>query len=189
MFPRKVRDSFIPRFIVLVVLFFGTVSRQALAEEAAVQAPASGDAKVQEVQDPSKAAPLQTPPVFTPKTGSSKWSDGWYEGSEGYTTAFDEYKKTDKPMAVYISVGWCPYCRKFEKEILSSPAVKEFLKDKLMVNVNPEAGPEENALASHYRVTGFPSFYVHVPRSDTVIRLYTGGSPREFIQQFEEATK
>lgn len=187
---KRLRNSFILYLRILAVFIFGTVSRQAWAEDVDVRVAASEDVGVQEVKGPADAAlPQQTPPVFNAKTGASKWSDGWYEGGEGYVAAFEAYKKTDKPMAIYISVGWCPYCRKFEKEILSSPAVREFLKDKIMVNVNPEASREENALASRYRVTGFPSFYVHASRSNTVVRLYTGGTPQEFIEQFEEATK
>lgn len=189
MISQRLRSAFIPGLMMLTIFVFGTVSRQAVAEEAEAQGEVPEDVMAQEVMDPTDEVAPQQAPVFAPKTGSSKWSDGWYEGGEGYDAASEEYKKTGKPMAIYISVGWCPYCRKFEKEILSSPTVREFLKDKILVNVDPEASQQENALASQYQVTGFPSFYVHAPKSNDVVRLYTGGTPEEFIEQFEEAAK
>lgn len=160
----RLRSSFFLGGVGLTVLVFGAIFWQVFFGKADLHAAAS-------------------------EPGASKWSEGWYEGVEGYKAAYEEFEQTGKPMGIYMSVGWCPYCRTFEKGILSSPAVKEFLKDKIMVNINPESGPRENALASHYRVTGFPTFYAHVPRTNRVVRLYTGGTPREFIKEFEEATK
>ncbi|MBU9889476.1 MAG: thioredoxin family protein [Candidatus Omnitrophica bacterium] len=120
---------------------------------------------------------------------SSPWSEGWYENAEGYEEAMAEHKRTGKPMGVYMTVTWCPYCRQFEKRVLSSSVVKDYLKDKILVSINPEAGRRENVLAYRYRVTGFPTFYVHRPGSERVTRLYLSGTPREFIQEFEDASK
>ncbi len=174
----------------LVGLFFSAGPWEIFAEDTGSSTAVPEGVVAQAVTEPTGAVPSQlVTPAFAPKPGSSKWSDGWYEGGGGYAAALDEYKRTDKPMAVYMSVTWCPYCRKFEKEVLSSPVVREFLKDRIKVNVNPEASQEENALAYQYHVTGFPSFYVRSPRSNNVVRLYTGGTPREFIEQFEQATK
>lgn len=128
-------------------------------------------------------------PFLFQKAEPSKWSEGWYEGAEGYEKAFDEFEKTGKPMAVYMSVGWCPYCRTLEKEILSSPEVREFLKDKIKVNINPESGRAENVLAYRYNVSGFPSFFVHRPGTKKVARLYTGETPQQFIEQFKYFTE
>lgn len=185
------KSPFFQGFIVLVVGMFLTAPQQALAVDDNAQAVPSQDVVAQEVGNPANGVPpQQTPPIFVPtKSGSPRWSDGWYAGGEGYAVAFDEYRKTGKPMIVYFNASWCPYCRKFEKEILSSPVVRDFLKDKIMVNINPEASRKENSIAYQYRVTGFPSFYVHPPQSDRVMRLFTGGTPQEFIEQFEQATQ
>ncbi len=120
---------------------------------------------------------------------TGQWSDGWYQGAAGYEKAIQEYKQTQKPVAVYINVGWCPYCRRFEKNVLSSPAVKNFMKDKIKVSLNPEAGPRENEIVSQYRIRGFPSFFLHSPQSVQAMQLNTGVSPEEFIQLFEKAQK
>lgn len=128
--------------------------------------------------------------ISTSEPVSSQWLDGWYNGAEGYAKAVEEYEKTNKPMVVYASVGWCPYCRKFEKNVLSSPMVQKFLQDKIKVNINPEASRQENALAFRYGIMGFPSFFLHLPRpSRKTAQLYTGVTPEEFIQLFEKALK
>ena len=118
-----------------------------------------------------------------------QWSDSWYQGASGYDQAIEEYKRTNKPMVVYISVGWCPYCRKFEKEVLSSPLVQNMLKDKIKVNINPEAGSRENAIAFQYGIRGFPSFFLHPPQPAGAVQLYTGVTPEKFVDFFRQVLK
>jgi len=144
-------------------------------------------------QEPNSSRDLSGSPVVpSPASSSSeapatgKWSDGWYQGASGYEQAIEEYKRTNKPMVVYMSVGWCPYCRKFEKNVLSSPLVQEMLKDKIKVNINPESGRQENMLAAQYRIRGFPSFFLHPPQPDAAVQLYTGVLPEEFVGFFKQ---
>lgn len=120
---------------------------------------------------------------------ASDWSEDWYQGASGYEKAVEEYKKDEKPMVVYFNVGWCPYCRKFEENILSSPEVKTFLKDKIKVSINPEASEHGNNLAYQYGVRGFPSIYVHPPRPGRTVRLYPFEEPEVFLAMFEQALK
>jgi thiol:disulfide interchange protein len=92
-------------------------------------------------------------------------------------------------MAVYINVTWCPYCRKFEKEVLSDPEVRKAMKDIIKVRVNPEDGQKENAIAFQYGVTGFPSFFVHPPQPSSTVRLYTGVAPAQFVGLLKKILK
>jgi thioredoxin-related protein len=124
-----------------------------------------------------------TTPAQAPAAG--KWSDGWYQGASGYNQAVEEYKRTNRPMVVYMSVAWCPYCRKFEKEVLSSPLVQDLLKDKIRVIINPESGSRENALAFQYGIRGFPSFFLHAPQPGGAVQLSTGVSPEQFVEFFK----
>ena len=127
--------------------------------------------------------------VETPEEPEVNWSEGWYEGASGYEQALTEYERTNTPMAVYVNVSWCPYCRKFEKEVLSNPKVMDFMKDLIKVRINPETSKHENAITFQYGVTGFPSFYVHPPQPSGTIRLYTGVTPEQFIEFFQKALK
>lgn len=120
---------------------------------------------------------------------AGQWSEGWYKGASGYDQATEEYKRTNKPMVVYLSVGWCPYCRKFEKEVLSSPLVQDMLKDKIKVSINPESGRRENAIAFQYGIRGFPSFFLHPPQPDSAVQFDTGVTPEEFVGFFKQVLK
>lgn len=119
----------------------------------------------------------------------ARWSDGWYEGASGYDQAIEEYKRTNKPMVIYMSVTWCPYCRKFENEVLSSPLVQDALKDKIKVSLNPESGRRENAIAFQYGIRGFPSFFLHPPQPAGAVQLYTGVPPEKFVEFFKQVLK
>ena len=120
---------------------------------------------------------------------TGKWSEGWYQGADGYDQAIEEFKRTNKPMVVYLSVGWCPYCRKFEKGVLSSPLVQDMLKDMIRVNINPESGSRENAIAFQYGIRGFPSFFLHPPQPAGAVQLYTGVTPEQFVGFFKQVLK
>jgi len=138
-------------------------------------------------QDSQTTSAQAVPSVVSPVT--SRWSDSWYQGAYGYEQAIEEYKRTNKPMVVYMSVPWCPYCRKFEKEVLSSPLVQNMLKDKIKVTLNPESGSRENAIAFQYGIRGFPSFFLHPPQPASAVQLYTGVTPEQFVDFFKQVLK
>ena len=145
---------------------------------------------VSRTEDPASSAPVgsgSTPSFVIPATG--QWSDGWYQGAEGYDQAVKEYKEGGKTMMVYMSTPWCPYCRRFEKGVLSEPIVQDALKDKIKVVINPESGRREGMIASQYGVRGFPSLYLHPPQPGRAVQLYTGVTAKEFILQVEEYSK
>ena len=133
-------------------------------------------------QDPQATDPSSN-------TGSVPWFDGWHQNTAGYADAVEEYQRTNKPMFVYMSVTWCPYCRKFEKGVLSSPKVREFLKDKIKVTINPDSGTRENAIAMKYGIRGYPSLYLHPPQPGRAVQLYTGVTPEDFIEQVQQALR
>ena len=123
----------------------------------------AGDPQASALQ--SSPATVVAIPVKASATG--QWSDGWYEGASGYDKGVEEYRQTNKPMLVYMSVGWCPYCRRFEKDVLSSPIVQDVLKDKIKVHINPP-GDFSNQLshATHARrlIMTVPAWNVGVNR-------------------------
>jgi thioredoxin-related protein len=114
------------------------------------------------------------------------WPEGWYRNADGYAMAVEDYQRTNKPMLVYMSVTWCPYCRRLEKGTLSSLEVREYLRDKIKVVIDPESGSRERAIASKYGVRGFPSLYLHPPQPRGAVKLYTQLPPDEFIAQLQQ---
>ncbi|HVT58655.1 MAG TPA: thioredoxin family protein [Thermoanaerobaculia bacterium] len=129
--------------------------RAAAASHRARGAPAAGPAG-QPAPAESSAAPeaaLETPtPVRFPYS--------WYEGAQGYREAMAEAEENHKPIAVYFRTDWCPYCRRMDEQLLRTAQVTEYLRFVVKVRVNPESGPVEKALAGHYGVSGYPSFFI-----------------------------
>jgi thioredoxin-related protein len=62
-----------------------------------------------------------------------------YAKSEGfereYKTAIAKAKKADKPLMMVLGADYCPWCRKFERQTLSSKVVKDFLNKELVTLV------------------------------------------------------
>jgi thiol-disulfide isomerase/thioredoxin len=92
-----------------------------------------------------------------------------------------------KPVAIYFYVNWCPYCKAMEKEILSSPEVRQYLSTISYVAINPEDGANENTLFKRFGGTGYPSFYILSSRSDAPQRVSRNGTPSQFIENCQGA--
>jgi thiol:disulfide interchange protein len=122
---------------------------------------------------------------------------GWLQGADGLFNAIESLKADQPaPMVVYFYTDWCGYCRQFERELLGTAPVRKYFGDVLAVRINPEAGPRERQIAEYYGVSGFPSFFVHSGRSNTLSRVermrVENGQPRimtpaEFIDAVRTA--
>jgi thiol:disulfide interchange protein len=139
-------------------------------------------------EDPgSFQAPSVPAKAASPAVGL--WLDGWYQGASGFDEALEEYRRTNRPMLVYMTAAWCPYCRKFEKGVLASPEVRDFLKDKIKVAINPDDGPRENELAFQYGIRGFPSLFLHPPQPARALQFPTSVTPEEFVELFRQSVQ
>jgi len=119
----------------------------------------------------------------------------WFQGADGFEQAVEKAKQSRKPLLVYFRTDWCPYCKQFERELLSSSEVQQFCEDVVKVTIDPEAGSEENRLAAAYSVRGFPAIFMHpvdgqpqqirrTVRQDSSVRLQT---PEEFVATLSRA--
>ncbi len=120
----------------------------------------------------------------------------WRSGADGYKVAERSRQLESSPMLVYFYTDWCGYCRQFETELLREPELATFLERLVTVRVNPESGPAERGLAMRYRVSSFPSLFVHSGESGAVSpverTLVDNGrrrlmTPREFIAELAAA--
>jgi tetratricopeptide (TPR) repeat protein len=87
----------------------------------------------------------------------------WSHGASGYNDAIQEATNEDKPLVLYFHTEWCKWSKKMNNDYLASYDVKDFLRDILKVEINPDKGTDEKALTKKYNVTGYPSFLVSVP--------------------------
>jgi thioredoxin-related protein len=122
----------------------------------------------------------------------------WLQGAAGMVEAVNLFEKEGRPMVVYFYTDWCPYCRQFERDLLSLPEVEDYFSRLIAVLINPETGPEEAEIARYYGVQGYPAFFVHSIQNRTLSRIerfqFSGGRPRlktaaEFIAACEEAAR
>lgn len=130
------------------------------------------------------------PPGFEPSV--------WLQGADGLFGAIESLKqeRAASPMVVYFYTDWCGYCRQFERELLGTAPVKEYFGDVLAVRINPESGSREREIADYYGVSGYPAFFVHSGKSNTLSRVermrVENGQPRlmtpdEFIAAVRSA--
>ena len=94
-------------------------------------------------------------------------SETWHNGADGHASAETEQRDKGVPLLIYFYTDWCPYCKKFDQAMLPSREVAEFMKSVIKVRINPEAGPDELAIANRYGVHGYPSIFV-VPVSGSI---------------------
>lgn len=101
--------------------------------------------------------------IFSGWIPSDAFAGDWLEGANGHTEAFERARSAARPMIVYFYTDWCPYCRKFEKNVLTDKKVQKTLENFVLVRINPEDGAHENRLADEYRIDGFPSIFFSNP--------------------------
>ena len=117
-------------------------------------------------------APATSTAAKTARSGAT-----WHEGAKGFQKAMQEAEADGLPVAVYFYTDWCPYCRQLDNELLVKPAVVEHFKGVAKVRINPEKGQAERQIANQYKVTGYPSFFMHPTAKGTPVRVH--GQVRE----------
>ena len=123
---------------------------------------------------------------------------GWlndYKKAQQEATANHKFLLLD-----FTGSDWCGWCRKFDKEILSQPQVKDYARENLvLVEVDfPRAKPQSvelrkqnQELAAQYEVQGFPTIVVLNGNGQKVWQYdgYFPGGPDAFIAELEKLPK
>ena len=124
---------------------------------------------------------------------------------QGFTDNLDEALKSAKAnkryvVAVFSGSDWCGWCKKLEKEILSTEAFRKGAvgKYELVYIDNPrnkdllsEHGKANNRkLTSKYDVSGFPTVLILDDDGKKVAELgYDKNGPERYLEKIEEVTK
>ena len=101
--------------------------------------------------------------LFSPNRLLANDFSGWHHSASGHKRAIRKAEYEEKPLIIYFHVEWCKWCKKMNSDYLASYEVERFLRNIPKVEMNPENGADEEALADKYGVTGYPSFFVSVP--------------------------
>ncbi|HEY3854571.1 MAG TPA: thioredoxin family protein [Verrucomicrobiae bacterium] len=110
-------------------------------------------------------------------------------------------KKENKPVFVdFTGSDWCPGCIRMEKDVLSKPQFLDYAKTNLILvqldypldkPQSPELRKTNEAIATNYKVEGFPVFMLLKPDGTVAWRQdgYLPGGPSAIIAALDKAKK
>jgi thioredoxin-related protein len=113
--------------------------------------------------------------------------------------AFQQAKAENKlVLADFTGSDWCVWCKKLDKDILSTPEFAEYAKTNLvLVQLDyPDQKPQSDelkaanaALAKRFNIQGYPTLIAMKPGAVIVWRIdgYMEGGPKALIAQLEAA--
>jgi protein disulfide-isomerase len=117
-------------------------------------------------------------------------ASGW---TTDYKAALEQAKADDRRVFLFFTGSdWCSWCKRLNKEILSTPEFTKFANDKLVLveldfpnaKSQPKAVKAQNAqLAQRYKIEGYPTVIVLDSAGNKVGELgYQEGGPAPFIE-------
>jgi tetratricopeptide (TPR) repeat protein len=112
----------------------------------------------------------------------------WDHGATGLEAALYGAELDERPLILYFHVQDCEWCEKLNNSYLATDSVESFLMEMYKVEVDPDRGEDEAALADQYGITRFPALLVTVPTAKTESeRVHPFSkdkemSPDEFLQ-------
>lgn len=99
-----------------------------------------------------------------------------------FPDAVAEAEAHDKKLLVFIYTDWCGWCRRFQKEVYSDPAVRTYLNEAYAITrVNAESNEKltfkdmsftESELALSLQARGFPTHVFMAPGREKLQYLY-----------------
>ncbi len=102
-----------------------------------------------------------------------------------YNTALAKAKKAGKPLFIFMTTSYCPWCRKLENRILSQNDIDAKIKGKyvpLMLNLDKDTYPEQ---FSKTRLT--PVVYIVDGHEEKILHQFTGYNARgDFLQVLDQ---
>jgi thioredoxin-related protein len=132
-------------------------------------------------------------------TASRSWAGADWETD--YKKAQAEAKTANKLLLVnFTGSDWCGYCILFDREILSQPQFRDYAKKNLVLlevdfprrkSQSIETRKQNQELAEHYQIEGFPTVVVLNSEAKPVWRFdgYFPNGPDAFIAQLERLRK
>lgn len=123
---------------------------------------------------------------------------GWLND---YKRAQQEAKASNKFILLdFTGSDWCPWCKKFDKEILSQSQFKDYARENLVLMEvdfprarlqSAEVKKQNQELAQQYQVEGFPTIVVLNGAGQKLWQYdgYFPDGPAAFIAQLEKLRK
>ncbi|KYJ87693.1 thioredoxin family protein [Sulfurovum riftiae] len=102
-----------------------------------------------------------------------------------YMAAMKKAKAEGKPVMVFMTTNYCPWCRKFESRILTEVEIDRQIKKKyvpLLLNFEKKEFP---SILDEIAVT--PTLYIIDPKTEKILHTFVGYSSREdFLRELKK---
>ncbi|KRD57622.1 thioredoxin [Flavobacterium sp. Root935] len=104
-----------------------------------------------------------------------------------YQTALENAKKEGKPLFVMLYADWCPHCNLMKSEVLSDPAVMDFLNKNFVCTYKNIEKEEGIALKNKFNTKSLPTF-LFLDANETLIYALKGEMKKaEFLNELHYA--
>ena len=115
----------------------------------------------------------------------------WDHGATGLEATIYGAELVERPLILYFHVQDCEWCEKLNNTYLATEVVESFLMEMYKVEIDPDRGEDEAAVASQYGITRFPVLLVTVPALKTEPeRVQPYSKDKEMsIEEFLQAVK
>src|SRR5262249_44024278 len=92
----------------------------------------------------------------------------------------------NKYVLVDVYTDWCGWCHKLDKETYSAPAVKEYLKQFVLLKINAEDGKDGEAFARQNHIGAYPCIALLDANGNMKGKLYGYRTAAEFPAAIDE---
>ncbi|URM35878.1 thioredoxin family protein [Flavobacterium anhuiense] len=104
-----------------------------------------------------------------------------------YKTALENAKKEGKPLFVMLYADWCPHCNLMKAEVLSDPAVMDFLNKNFVCTYKNIEKEEGTALKNKFNTKSLPTF-LFLDSNEILIYALKGEMKKpEFLNELNNA--
>jgi tetratricopeptide (TPR) repeat protein len=88
-----------------------------------------------------------------------------------FDAALEEAKKTRKPLLVDFEAESCRWCARLDENTYRDPVVVELSRRFVPVEIDLDAGPDEVAIATRYKVSSLPSIVFISPSGHQLLKV------------------
>ena len=108
----------------------------------------------------------------------------WYK--QGAGSAFEQARKSSRPLFLYWGAVWCPPCNQIKKTIFSNPKFQQAVKSFIPVYLDGDA-PDAQKWGTKLKTSGYPTMLIMNGNMQEIMRLPTGVTVDEYVRLMQNA--